>query len=386
MKFNTFIENHSQLNKIKKTSIREVILEHKSLSRYGKNGTKLLISLAEESLSSKISPLLQWDILSTENSFQKSINVINQLPLKIFHAVRVQDIGAAQWIKKEHPKIPIQLILETGNHNLTGMHRLSEYFGKQLKRIILSAELPKSKIIEYSRSLSIDCELLCVGRILLFYSPRKLLSKYRILNNSNDFLEENIFSENQPQKKFPAIENQHGTFMFFNRDLFLLDFLPELKNSGLSFLRIDLRHMNRSSKWIKKLDDIIKNFNKNKIDELKSLWPARITHGFFRANRTDLAIKRIKNPFLQNHSENLVGYVLESVKEQHIILIARKTFKCGELLTAITPEGRKCIIFTDNIKTSNGIPVDEIQPEKLYQVPHVKYVTAQTLIYRSNKS
>ena len=386
VQFNTYIENHSQLKDIKQSSIREVILEHKFLCRTGKTLTKPLISLAEEALSLKISPILQWDILSTENKFQESLKILNCLPLKIFKAIRVQDLGAAEWIRQEHPEIPLHLIVETGNHNLTGLLRLSEYFGKQIKRFILSTELPKSKLIEYSQSLSTDCEILCVGRILLFYSPRKLLSKYNYLKKSNNYIEKNLVADEHQQKIFPTIENHHGTFMFFNRDLFLLDLLPELSNSGLRFLRIDLRHLGLSYKWIKKLNDIIVSFDKSKIDELKSSWPVDITHGFFRTNRTDLAIDRIKNPHLKNHGENLIGYVLESVKEKHIILLVRKTFTCGESLIAITPEGRKCVILTNSIKTSSGSPVTEIIAENIYQVPHVKYVTAQTLIYSSSES
>ena len=143
--------------------------------------------------------------------------------------------------------------------------------------------------------------------------------------------------------------------MFFHKDLFLLDFLPELKKSGLSYLRLDLRHVNFSNKLIKKINYLITNFEKSKIDELKALWPAKITHGFFRANRTDLAIERIKNPYLNNNSENLVGFVIESVKDKYIALIARKDFACGdgERLIGITPEVKKCTILTNDIKTSN---------------------------------
>ena len=254
-------------------------------------------------------------------------------------------------------------------------------YHKHLKRFILSTELPKSKLIKYSKTLSVECEILCIGRILLFYSPRKLLSKYNYLSGSNYHLEKNLISSNHPQKKFPAIENNHGTFMFFNRDLFLLDLLSELTTSGLSFLRIDIRHLNSFHAWLAKINEIIVSFEKNKVDELKSEWPVKITHGFFRANRTDLAIGRIKNPNL-NHGENLIGYVLESVKEEHIILLARKSFTSGESLIAITPEGRKCVILTHDIKTSKGLSVSEIIPDNIYQVPHVKYVTAQTLVYR----
>ena len=388
MQFNTFLENHFQLSEIKKTSIREVILEHKLLSRTGKNESKLLISLAEEAISSKIRPILQWDILSTEKNFRQSLKILNRMPLKIFHAVRVQDLGAAQWIKQQKPNIPIQLIIETGNHNLKAITRISEYFGKQLNRIILSTELSKSKLIKYSQILKTDCEILCVGRILLFYSPRKLISKFNYLDKSINHFEKNIFYTDQPQKIFPIMENYHGTFMFFHKDLFLLDFLPELKKSGLSFLRLDLRHVNLSNKLIKKINYLITNFEKSKIDELKALWPVKITHGFFRANRTDLAIERIKNPYLNNNSENLVGFVIESVKDKYIALIARKDFACGEgeSLIGITPEGKKCTILTNDIKTSNGIPVNMVLPGEIYQVPHVKFVTAQTLIYKSRKS
>ncbi len=383
VQFNTYLENHFQLKEIKKSSISEVILEHKLLCRTGKNGTKSIISLAEKAISLGISPILNWDILSSEINFKQSLKILNRLPLKLFNAVRVQDLGSAEWLLQEHPDIKLHLIVETGSHNLTGLLRLSEYFGKHLKRFILSTELPKTKLIKYSQSLSTECEILCVGRILLFYSPRKLLSNYYHLKQSNKSLEKSLVADNLPQKQFPTIENHHGTFMFLNRDLFLLDLLPELKNSGLSYLRIDFRHLDSSQKWLKKFSDITENFDKNIIDELKSSWPVKITHGFFRANHTDRAIDRIKNPHLKNHGENLIGYVLESVKEKHIILLARKTFKCGESLIAITPEGRKCIILTNSIKNSKGLPVTEILPENIYQVPHVKYVTAQTLIYRS---
>ena len=79
MKFNTYLENHLQLNEIRESCIREVILEHKFLCRTGKNGTNLLISLAEKALKYQISPILKWDILSTDDSFQHSLKILNKL-------------------------------------------------------------------------------------------------------------------------------------------------------------------------------------------------------------------------------------------------------------------------------------------------------------------
>ena len=50
MKFNTFLDNKKTLDVIHDTSIREVILEHKTLSRMGRLDTKSLLSLTDTAL------------------------------------------------------------------------------------------------------------------------------------------------------------------------------------------------------------------------------------------------------------------------------------------------------------------------------------------------
>ena len=103
MQFSTYLESLSQLKQILKTSIREVILEHKSLSRMGSLDTRSLLHLMDAALVAEMSPVLQWDILSTEKTFQHSLSLLSLLPLAKFYAIRVQDLGAAEWIRQEHP-------------------------------------------------------------------------------------------------------------------------------------------------------------------------------------------------------------------------------------------------------------------------------------------
>ena len=253
MQFSTYLESLSQLKQILKTSIREVILEHKSLSRMGSLGTKSLLPLIDAALVAEMSPVLQWDILSTEKTFQRSLSLLSRLPLAKFYAIRVQDLGAAEWIRQEHPELPLHLIVETGNHNLTGLQRWIKYFGPQLQRLVLSTELPKSILKEYSQILTVPCEILAAGRILLFYTPRKILNLHRLSHDTSYCIEKTLIPSDQPQRMFPTIENQHGTFMFHHRDLFLLDYLPELQNTSLEVLRLDLRHHDLSSNWFIKL-------------------------------------------------------------------------------------------------------------------------------------
>tara|TARA_B100000315_G_scaffold90512_1_gene83189 strand:+ start:412 stop:1569 length:1158 start_codon:yes stop_codon:yes gene_type:complete len=381
MKFNTYLDNKKKLKLIQNTSISEVILEHKTLSRMGRLDTDSLLSLTDAALESGLSPVLQWDTLCTESNFENCIKLLDDLPLSKFAAIRVQDIGAAEWVRHELPEIPLHFIAETGNHNLTGLLRWHEYFGQQLQRFALSSELPISTLNYYCRSLTVPCEILAAGRILLFYTPRKLLGNDESSKNSFDFKEKILVPSDQPQRQIPTLENQHGTFMYHHKDLFLLDFIPELQNINLKVLRLDFRHMEIKSDWIKKIDGLLGSFDKQNVRSLKSKWPSKITRGFFRANRTDLAIDRIKNPHRKDHGEALVGCVVEAVKEQHLIMLTRKSFQSGKSLLGITPEGRECIISTESIHTTDGKPVSEIESGNLYQVPHVKYVTAETLVY-----
>ena len=381
MKFNTYLDNKKTLKLIHDTSIREVILEHKTLSRMGRLDTDSLLSLTDAAIKSGLSPVLQWDTLCTESNFENCIKLLDDLPLSKFAAIRVQDIGAAEWVRHALPEIPLHFIAETGNHNLTGLLRWQEHFGQQLQRFALSSELPISTLNNYCRSLTVPCEILVAGRILLFYTPRKLLGNDESSKNSFDFKEKILVPSDQPQRQFPTLENQHGTFMYHHKDLFLLDFIPELQNINLKVLRLDLRHVEIKSDWIKKFDRLLASFDKKTMKSLKSKWPSKITRGFFRANRTDLAIDRIKNPHRKDHGETLVGCVVEAVKEHHLIMLTRKSFQSGKSLLGITPEGRECIISTESIHAADGQPVSEIESGNLYQVPHVKYVTAETLLY-----
>ena len=294
MKFITFLENKKTLELIQDTSIREVILEHETLSRMGRLNTENLLSLTDTALESGFLPILQWDILCTQSHFDKCIKLLNNLPASKFAAIRVQDIGAAEWVRQKLPEIPIHFIAETGNHNLTGLLRWHEYFGQQLQRFVLSSELPISTLINYCRTLTVPCEILAAGRILLFYTPRKLLSNNESSKNSIEFSEKILVSSDQQQRQFRTLENQHGTFMFHHKDLFLLDFIPELQNINLKVLRLDFRHIEIKPDFIKKIDRLLGKFDKQTVKSLKSTWPYKITHGFFRANRTDLAIDRIK--------------------------------------------------------------------------------------------
>src|SRR5690606_19569791 len=129
----------------------------------------------------------------------------------------------------------------------------------RMERVVLSIELSKDTIAQYTRELSVPCELLGFGRILLFYTPRPLLSS---LSGEKVVQNEELLalgeSEESPHKGFPLIENQHGTFMFHIKEFCLVDYAQELGQNGLSFFRIDQRFDERK---IREVTELVKNFS-----------------------------------------------------------------------------------------------------------------------------
>ena len=251
----TQIDSAEQLEQLPPDSVSEVILAHKRLSRLGKLETEQLLELAKQAHKKGLRVYLQWDLLATENDFRRILQeVLEQIPLSSFDAIRVQDVGALEWLRQHPAKPKIHWIAETGHHNLPSLQRWVAYVGSALERIVLSIELPLPILSEYCRELSVSCELLAVGRILLFYSPRKLLSP--ILGPPTEMTLATVTSTDQHHHEFPVLEHQHGTLMFHHRDLFLLDRIEDLRTSGLHYLRFDIQHMELRI-WLPQLQQVV---------------------------------------------------------------------------------------------------------------------------------
>ncbi|MBF0286616.1 MAG: U32 family peptidase [SAR324 cluster bacterium] len=377
--FNTFVNSSSQLSLLQSTSIKEVILEHKDLSRLGSLGTTDIKKLIHKAHEQGLFSVIQWDILGTDEEINRGVQIIQQLPISKINAIRIQDLGIAELIRQNFPQLPIHLIVETGNHNLIALKQWVNYFGKQLQRLILSLELPGFILRQYCEMLPIPCEILGLGKIPLFYTSRKLLTPLR--QTAGPPFECSVTSDELQQHYFPTLENSHGTFMFYYYDLFLLDLLPELKETHLGILRLDLRSVD-SFEWIQQIDSLQHHHSTLIVQELKAKWPIHTTHGFYRANRTDRPIARLKNKYLMDYGPNLVAYVIESVKGQHITVMTRQSFCVNECLLFTTPEGKDIKLQPSSICNTHGQEVESTDRTGVWLIPYHKWIVPKTLIYR----
>lgn len=342
MEFNTFAASRSDLEKCKSLGIVEVLIAPASLSRTGKISIEHAEHLLAEAKELGLSPVLVWDALMPEKELGDCLKRLEDSNIwKNASAVRVQDLGALNWILETQANLPIHFIAETANVNLLALKRWEEIIGARLSRIILSQQLTEEKIIEFVSSLKTPCEVLGAGPILLFYSPRSLLSSKLGHEEVNDqWLMAVSSSEESHHREFPTVENQHGTFMYLNKDQFILDKLEKISAAGLAFVRIDLQFYSDEPNSTDGLEEIISAI-KNDPGSVKSHWPVASFAPFFRNNNTTRQFSKLKPSIHSFRNQSCVARVLMGDKPKRMILWAMRDFVPGAQYELLLPNGSR---------------------------------------------
>jgi putative protease len=396
MKFTTYAENTTQLNQIAElfdTQNTEVIVSHTQISRVSQTSKEELLAMVALNQKLKLNLVLEWDVLKQDSLFKKIASDIETLPLHEFKAIRVQDPGALHFVKEKIPWLKVQLILENGNHNLTGLLRWQEFLGDQLDRLVLSNELSKDHLKSYAAILPGKLEILTFGRILLFYSPRLLLSplsKNEIEHKTNE-LSKNFeafgTSEESPHAGFPLIENQHGTFMFNVKDLFLLDHMEEIRALNVGAVRVDLRF----DESFKHLPQVSKVFKGESVDltKIKTSNVRPVIKGFYNINKTDVLFSKLKNKRIARNDESYLGEIVDVERDHSMALLIKSkqlSLKAGMELKILTPEGKEKVITAQELLSTSGTKLTEVKMNEVVLLHYVRGVVGKSQVYLNSKT
>ncbi len=396
MKITSPAQSLSELDFFHREGVNEVLLGHKELSRFGKLDLNELSTLAKRAKELGMRTILEWDILMTDLRLEAAKHAFHKIDLSLFDAVRVQDPGALSVVKKIPSNPNIQLILETGNHNLEGVKRWCETAGERLERVILSNELTGQSLGHYIQNLSTPVEVMGLGPILLFYTPRYLLSFQKKdlswLENEKEFQAHRLNAianaEEGFHRGFRLIENQHGTFMFHAKDYCLIDRLDQLNEMKLGALRIDLR-MNPDLLALSTLSSLIRaaqsgSYSREAADEFIKSYPQKVTRCFFQANSTDVLFKKLSNEKIVRHDDRFVGEVVEVSKERYLLIHVQSNqtkLKKDQIYVFTTPEGKIKEVTLHRITDLDRKEVNEASKNDFVTVPYHKSITTQTMIY-----
>lgn len=374
MKLTSYAQSLHDLNLLKAQGLAEVILGHRDFNRFGKLNDEEFVVLATRARELGLRVIFEWDILMTEKVFSATAALLPKY-LSLIDALRVQDPGALEW-SLSHTDKPLQFIAENGNHNLVALRGWHDIAGTRLERLVLSLELSKPMLEDYVKNLTVPCELLGFGRILLFYTPRSLLSPLSPGKLSqNEELAAIGESEESPHKGFPIVENRHGTFMFHIKEFCLLDFVEELRAMGLAFLRVDLRW--EGLKWLELVAD------SSRLAELKESYPQDLMRGFYLVNKTDVLFPKLKNHRLQKREGDYVGEVMEAEKASHLAILVKnpRGIKVGDKLQFVHPEGKLFELEVRNLRNASLESVASVPAQSLALTSFVQGVWTKSHVF-----
>lgn len=384
MQFNTFVSSISDLERcVNAPNLEEVLLEPILLARQGKLTENQVKTLAEEAAKRGLRPVLVWDILMPERVMNDVCERLKSWDLSQFAAIRVGDPGVAYWWKIHFPKIPLQLIVETGNHNLESLLGWCEIFGESLERLILSIELPEEKLMEYCQKLPVACELLGVGQILLFYSPRSLLAEPLAAEDDYEstlYLEATAAFEDAPNRHFPTLETIHGTFMFLDKDQFILDKLDGLESAGLHTVRLDLRHLEKNGNVAVDIDNICRQIIENPAT-LRLNWFRETRAPFFKANRTTALFPRMKSKVADYRNHNCLAEVLTGESGKYVVFKTLRPFDVCQIKSMIMPTGEEIKIPPETVfRNINGEELETFTSDQILVTNWIKKAVPGTLL------
>ncbi len=340
MDFTTYVASQADLQRASQAlNLSEVLIEPTLLARQGRLTQDQAQTLAREAKQLNLRSVLVWDILMPERVLQGVGDRLLSWNLSDFAAIRVCDVGVGQWLQTHLPQMPLQLIVDQGNHNLRGLQGWCEVFQSTLERLILSIELPETKLIEYAQALPVACEVLGVGQILLFYSPRSLLANHvSPEDEETGFIRTSLQTEEHGDRQFPTLETLHGTMMFLDKDQFILDQLEKLDASGFHTVCLDLRHLGNDGHVALAVDQICDQIEHDPV-ALKQSWPRLARSPFFRANRTTTLFPRLKSKLLPLRDETCLAQCIGSQKGEYGIFRTLRSFERSQAQQLILPSG-----------------------------------------------
>lgn len=375
----------------------ELVLSFKVLSRFGCLELSDLNKVNEYLNSHCIKKItILWDILMTDHQFSKPKDQLLEILKKLEDyetSIRVQDPGAMFFVH-DCLENKIQLICETGNVNLESLKSYREYLGERVERIVLNGQLSSNSLIseKYSEILGIDLEILGLGPILLFYSPRPLgknviKESFYDMDNGESPLEDNIYlghkilahSEESSHKNFPIYFNNHGSFMFYSKYQCLLDEFSTLSSCGVNFFRIELE--GDKTEFYSSVLDVY--MGKKSFSDFKSEFPVPLIKSFFRVNKSDVLFKKLKNQRLLKSDSTYLGEVLDVAKEKGLVIqgdLLKLQDYIGKNVIFMTPEGKG---IKAKLKTLKNLVFQENNlNHQLVISPFVKGVVPKTLILK----
>lgn len=311
--------------------------------------------------------------------------------------VIVSDPGVFSVINRTVPNLPIHLSTQA---SATNYETIMFWYNLGIRRVVLARELSFKEIKEIINKVPKDLEIetFVHGAMCISYSGRCLLSNYMIGRDANmgDCAHAcrwkyNLVEEKRPGEYFPIFEDEEGTFIFNSKDLAMIEYIPELINSGIKSFKIEGRV--KSSYYVATvirsyrmaIDEYFKdpknyNFNEEWVNEIKKASHRDFTTGFYFNKPTEEDQVYTSSSYIRKY--DYVGLVLDYDEANKIATIEqRNRMFVGDKIEIFGPNKD---YFTQTIETMWDEEGKEIEvaphPQQIIKMKMDKLVESWDII------
>lgn len=182
-------------------------------------------------------------------------------------------------------------------------------------------------------------------------------------------------------REFPTLENRHGTFMYLNKDQFILDKLKVLEGVGLTSARLDLRQISDMPRSAEGIGQLVAAYESDTVDS-KVHWPRPAFAPFFRRNKTTKQFSKLKPQTHMVRDERCLARVLMGRKPYQMILWALQDFTAEGDYVLVLPDGTEIACPDLRFRNMRGLPLEDCKEDQLLITNWVKKCCPGALLLR----
>ncbi len=268
-------------------------------------------------------------------------------------AVIVSDLGAFDIIKEAAPKLDIHISTQA---NIVNYRSAQKWYDLGAKRVVLARELNCDEVTEIRNKTdkNLELEMFVHGAMCISYSGRCLLSNYMTGRDSNkgDCAQScrwnyYLMEEKRPGEYMRITESENGSFIFNSKDMCLIEYIPEIVNSGVTSLKIEGRVKSEYyvatvvKAYRKELDKFMENphsykLSPNAIEELCKVSHRYYSKGFWHKDCETNGQIYETSSYIRDY--DIIGTVTSCDENGNAVILQRNKFSVGEAVEILQPE------------------------------------------------
>lgn len=288
-------------------------------------------------------------------------------------AVILADPGVLSVVKEVTPNMEVHISTQANNTNYMSANF---WYNQGIKRVVMAREMSFDEIKEIREKTpeDMDIEAFVHGAMCISYSGRCLISNYMTGRDANRGScaqscrwQYHLVEEKRPGEYYPIYEDERGTFFFNSKDLCMIEYIPQIIQSGIYSLKIEGRM--KTAYYVASvvrayrmaIDEYYKNpetwkFNPMWLQELEKGSHRHFTTGFY-INKPESSEQNYESAsYVRNY--DFIG-IVRDVEDSGLVITEQRNKMCvGDEIEVMGPYKETTYTNIEEMYNEDGEPIE----------------------------